>query len=223
VVIHGGPTYASFRTFNLDAQRFAANGWIVFEPNYRGSDNLGATFMGAIHNDAIAGPSRDIMAGLEQLRSRGLVRGGKVAVYGTSYGGTLSAALLGLYPSEWAAGVVGSAILDWTDEYYLSDSPWWAEFSFGFAPDTAEHRVTYTEQSPLAYAGRVTAPTLILSDLGDMRAPEVQSVRFWEQLKLRGTVTSLIVYEVAGHMPNDPRDIHDVQDRSILWLTPYLQ
>ena len=221
VMIHGGPGYASFRTFNLEAQRFAANGWIVFEPNYRGSDNLGAAFMSAISNDAIAGPSRDIMGGLALLRSRGLVQKGKIAVYGTSYGGTLAAALLGLYTSEWVAGVVESGILDFFDEYYLSDSPWWPEF--GFPPDTAEHRAAYSEQSPMAYAGKVTAPTLILSDLGDMRAPEMESLRFWEQLKLDGTTTSLIVYELAGHEPSDPKDIHDAQDRSILWLRPYLQ
>jgi dipeptidyl aminopeptidase/acylaminoacyl peptidase len=163
------------------------------------------------------------MVGVELLRSRGLVQKGKVAVYGTSYGGTLSAALLGLYPSEWAAGVAGSAILDWMDEYYLSDSPWWPESSFGFAPDTAQHRAAYTEQSPIAYAGKVTAPILILSDLGDTRAPEVESVRFWEHLKARGAATSLVVYGIAGHMPSDPKDIHDIQDRCIFWLTPYLQ
>ena len=55
LLIHGGPQAASTRTFSLPAQAMAAKGWIVFSPNYRGSDNLGDKYEHAIYNDSGAG------------------------------------------------------------------------------------------------------------------------------------------------------------------------
>ncbi len=49
-------------------QLMAAKGWIVFSPNYRGSDNLGNAYALAIVNDAGEGPGRDVMAGVTELR-----------------------------------------------------------------------------------------------------------------------------------------------------------
>jgi len=48
----------------------AAKGWIVFEPNYRGSDNLGNAFQSAIWKDAGDGPGRDVMSGVDVLKKK---------------------------------------------------------------------------------------------------------------------------------------------------------
>jgi len=48
LVIHGGPTSSSKVSFNVMAQLMAAEGWVVFSPNYRGSDNLGNAYAAAI-------------------------------------------------------------------------------------------------------------------------------------------------------------------------------
>ena len=71
--IHGGPRAASLRTFSAQAQLLAARGWLVFQPNYRGSDNLGNAYANAIRNDAGEGPGKDVMAGIEALKKRGFV------------------------------------------------------------------------------------------------------------------------------------------------------
>src|SRR5213078_781966 len=71
--IHGGPRSASKQAFSSRAQLLAARGWVVFEPNYRGSDNLGNAFQEAIYHDAGAGPGRDVMAGIAMLEKRGFV------------------------------------------------------------------------------------------------------------------------------------------------------
>ncbi len=71
--IHGGPQAASTRAFSAPAQLFAAQGWAVFSPNYRGSDNLGNAYQRAIVNDAGDGPGRDVLAGVDALVKRGFV------------------------------------------------------------------------------------------------------------------------------------------------------
>jgi dipeptidyl aminopeptidase/acylaminoacyl peptidase len=73
--IHGGPRSASTLGFSTIPQSLAANGWVVFQPNYRGSDNAGNDFTRAIRDDSGAGPGRDVMAGVEALKAKGFYRG----------------------------------------------------------------------------------------------------------------------------------------------------
>src|SRR5207253_11039574 len=80
--VHGGPRAASKQAFSSRAQLLAAQGWVVFEPNYRGSDNLGNRFQAGIWNDAGAGPGRDVMAGVAVLEQRGFVDTAKMGVSG---------------------------------------------------------------------------------------------------------------------------------------------
>ena len=82
LLIHGGPTTSSKLSFGSLAQLMAAEGWIVFQPNYRGSDNLGNAYQAAIVGDAGAGPGRDVMAGVAMLRSRPYVDKARTAVTG---------------------------------------------------------------------------------------------------------------------------------------------
>src|SRR5258708_7060619 len=70
LMVHGGPTAASTTEFSGFAHLVAARGYVVFEPNYRGSDNLGNADQRAIYNDANDGPGRDVMAGIAPVKKR---------------------------------------------------------------------------------------------------------------------------------------------------------
>ncbi len=71
LLIHGGPRAASLMNFSPGAQLMAAKGWLVLQPNYRGSDNLGRQFQSAISNDAGAGPGRDVIAAIDARQGQG--------------------------------------------------------------------------------------------------------------------------------------------------------
>ena len=115
--LHGGPTAASLESFSTPAQIFAGQGWLVFEPNYRGSNNEGNAFNTAIVKDAGAGPGRDVMAGVKLLESRGIVDETKIAVSGWSYGGYMTSWLIGNYPEVWKVAVAGAPVTDLVDQY----------------------------------------------------------------------------------------------------------
>jgi len=121
LLIHGGPRAASLLLFSAQAQLMAAHGWLVFQPNYRGSDNLGNAYAGAIRNDAGDGPGRDVTAGIDVIKQRGIVDDSRMAVSGWSYGGYMTVWMLGHYP-VWKAGVAGAAVTDLLVQYNLSDS-----------------------------------------------------------------------------------------------------
>ena len=219
--IHGGPRAASRETFSPRAQLLAAQGWVVFEPNYRGSDNRGNAFQAAIQNDAGDGPGRDVMSGVELLKKRGFVDTARMAVTGWSYGGYMTTWLLGHYP-VWKAAVAGAAVTDFVDQYALGDANVRRGVSFGGSPYTDGRISAYLEQSPISYAHKIKAPTLILSDTGDYRVTVTQSYKLYHVLKDNGVTTRFFAYPVGGHSPVDPVRQRDVDRRWVSWLTDYL-
>lgn len=217
--IHGGPRSASKQAFSNYAQTFAAQGWVVFEPNYRGSDNLGNEFQAAIWNDAGAGPGRDVLSGIEYLKSKGFVDETRMAPCGWSYGGYMTTWLIGVYPKMWKAAVAGAAVTDWMDQYNLGDANVRRGEAFGGSPYTDPQRMEAMKvQSPMHYATKVEVPTLIMATTGDYRVPITQSYRFYHALRDRGIKTKFIGYPVSGHSPTDPVHQRDVMSRYVTWL-----
>jgi dipeptidyl aminopeptidase/acylaminoacyl peptidase len=220
--IHGGPTSNSKQTWTSFSQLFAAQGWMVFEPNYRGSDNLGNVYQAAIWNDAGKGPGEDVMAGLAVLEKGGVVDTNHIAVSGWSYGGFMTSWLLG-HSTIWKASVDGAAVNDWLDMYNLSDGNITEAEGFGGSPYTSVERMkAYRDQSPITYVANVKTPTLVMCDVGDYRVPITQSYAWFRALKDNNVVTQFIAYPVGGHFPGDPLRREDIQRRWIQWLGRYL-
>jgi dipeptidyl aminopeptidase/acylaminoacyl peptidase len=216
--IHGGPRSTSKEAFSPRSQLLAAQGWIVFEPNYRGSDNHGGKFMLAIQNDAGAGPGRDVMSGIEQLKSRGIVDDQKMAVSGWSYGGYMTTWLIGNYPDAFRAAVAGAPVTDQLAQYTLSDSNS-SRGQAGGSPYTNEQRMqSYIAQSPLTYAPKVKTPTLIMALTGDYRVPIPQAYSFFHALRDNGVKVKFVAYPLPGHSPTDPVHQRDVDRRWIEWI-----
>jgi len=224
LVVHGGPQASSTTGFNFLGQLLAAEGMVVFQPNYRGSDNLGNAYQRAIFNDAGDGPGRDVMAGLAALERRGLVDETRIGVSGWSYGGYMTSWLIGHY-HDWRTAISGAAVNNLVDEYNLSDNNVTVRYSFpGFAsPYTGDAEKLYRDQSPITYAQAIRTPTLILSDTGDVRVPITQSYQMFHALKANGVPVKFIAYPVRGHAPGDPVRQMDIYRRWAAWLKEYLE
>ncbi len=220
--IHGGPTATSMQTFTPASQIFAAQGWLVLEPNYRGSNNEGNAFEASIVRDASAGPGRDIMAGVKAVEARGIVDPSKVAVSGWSYGGQMTAWLIGNYPDAWRAAVAGAPVTDLVDQYTLSDNNINRAEGYGPSPFVGDNLKSYAVQSPISYAWRAKAPTLIMSDVGDWRVTTTQAYKLYHALKDNHVMVKFIAYPVPGHFPSDPLRSVDIWKRWTAWLDLYL-
>lgn len=220
--IHGGPVGASLESFSPAPHIFAAHGWLVLEPNYRGSDNEGNAFQTAIARDAGAGPGRDIMAGVALLEKRGLVDETRIAVSGWSYGGLMTSWLIGAYPTVWRAAVAGAPVTDLVDQYTLSDNNTQRAVAYGPSPFVGDNMKAYQVQSPITYAWRIKAPTLIMSDVGDWRVTTTQAYKLFHALKDNHVPVQFIAYPVPGHSPSDPIRSRDVFRRWSAWLARYL-
>jgi dipeptidyl aminopeptidase/acylaminoacyl peptidase len=220
--IHGGPKSASVETFTPSSQVLAGQGWLVFEPNYRGSNSDGNAYEAAIVKDAGVGPGHDVMAGVKMLEARGMVDAKRIAVSGWSYGGYMTSWLIGNYPEVWKAAVAGAPVTDLTDEYTLSDVQWLSTTIFGPSPYVGDNLKLYVAESPITYAYRMKTPTLILSDVGDYRVTTTQAYKLFHALKDNRVPVKFIAYPVMGHSPSDPIRARDVWRRWTAWLGPYL-
>jgi dipeptidyl aminopeptidase/acylaminoacyl peptidase len=222
LVIHGGPTAASTTSFSFLPQLLASHGYVVFSPNYRGSDNLGNAYQRAIYNDAGDGPGRDVMAGIDALKQKGFIDENKIGVTGWSYGGYMTSWLIGHY-SIWKAAMAGAPVTDLYDEYNLSDGNVTARYNFKGSPFTGDNLKDYIAQSPITYAQHMKTPTLILHDTGDARVTITQSYALYHALKDNGVPVKFFAYPVAGHSPGDPVRQMDVYRRWVAWMDQYLK
>ena len=215
--IHGGPMSASLTSFDFYAQAMAAEGWIVFRPNYRGSNNLGKAYQEAVVNDAGAGPGKDVMAGIEKLKEMSLIDENRMAVSGWSYGGFMTVWLTSHY-QVWKAAVAGASVTDWFDWYNLADLNRWSGYGLGGSPWLNDNAQNYWKQSPISYALQIETPTLILHNTKDPRVTVTQSFKLFYNLRDRGVETEFIAYPLPGHFPQDPVHRRDVYRRWIKWI-----
>jgi dipeptidyl aminopeptidase/acylaminoacyl peptidase len=226
--IHGGPTestIASWRDTDWPGlpQYIAAHGYLVFSPNYRGSDGQGNAYQIAIFNDAGDGPGRDVMAGIDAVKRLGFVDETRMAVTGWSYGGYMTEWMITHY-DVWKAAMAGAAPADLFVDYSTSDYNVLGRLYFGGTPyDSPALLQAYRDQSPLTSVGQVKAATLLLHDSGDVRVPVVHSYEFYQGLKAHHVTASFVVYPVSGHYPADPLRSEDIYRRWVAWLDRYLK
>ena len=222
LVVHGGPNAASVETFSRLSQLLANQGYFVFEPNYRGSDNLGSAYKMAIVEDAGAGPGRDVMAGLAKLKTNTSIDTNNIAVTGWSYGGYMTVWLAGHY-GGWKAAVAGAAVTDWVDQYNFSDANAARGPALGGSPWKDNIMQKYVAQSPITEAKNIKAPTLILANTGDPRVPISQSYKLFHSLKDNGITTRFYAWPIPAHNASDPISQMDRDKLWIDWLNKYLK
>jgi dipeptidyl aminopeptidase/acylaminoacyl peptidase len=155
------------------------------------------------------------MAGVAELRKRAYVDSKSTAVTGWSYGGFMTTWLLGKYPDEWQAGMAGAPVTDWVEQYDLSDGNVQVRSSFGGSPWRSEFAEAYRAQSPISYATKIKAPTLIMANLEDFRVPPTQSFALYHALKDNGVETQFVAFQGRTHASGDPVN---VRERTQLWL-----
>jgi dipeptidyl aminopeptidase/acylaminoacyl peptidase len=219
LVVHGGPTAASNEAFDPLVQLLAARGYAVFQPNYRGSDNLGNAFQRSIAQSPGEGIGKDVMAGITALKKRGGIDTARLGVSGWSFGGFVTGWLISRYP-DFRAAVLGAAALDFLDMWSLSDLGPRRRHALTGSPWSNE--AFFRQHSPLTHAGKIKTPTLVLSNTADARVAVTQSFKLFRALRGNGVLTAFVVYPTGGHMPGGPVRQRDVYRRWIEWMETHL-
>ena len=218
VEAHGGPTGTTVNDFKTN-QVWAGRGWAVFMPNPRGSEGFGESFMRANINDLGGGDYRDIMAGVDELVRRGIADSSRMAFEGWSYGGYMTAWVVG-HTGRFKAARMGAGISDLLSMYGTSEIAGYIGLFEGGRPSAAT-MAKYREQSPLSYADRVTTPLLILHGASDPRVPPGQAMEMYRALRDQGKPVELVLYPREQHALGEYAHQLDRMQRDSTWITRY--
>jgi len=217
--IHGGPVGQFAWGYEHYAQYLAANGYVVVEPNPRGSTGRGQAFIRGIYQTWGITDYDDIIAAVDQVIALGYADPERLAVTGYSYGGYMTNTVItrtGRFKA--AASGAGHSLIaaNYGHDIYQK----WYNWELGVP---WENREKYDRLSPLLQVGRVTTPTIFLGGRDDWNVPLLNAELFYQSLRKRGIDTELVVYPGMHHGDWSAEFQRDYQLRVREWFDKYLK
>lgn len=215
VMPHGGPDGVSMQGYDGWAQFFAARGYAVLRPNYRGGIGYGREFYAA--NRGRLGPIEfmDIEAGVDALIERGTVDADQLYYGGWSWGGYLTTWAIG-HTDRYRAAMAGAAVTDTQAQYVGSDINHGTIGDWEFRGRPWKDWERYDSANPRRHVTSITTPTLILHGDADARVPFDQGVTLYRALSDLGVEVEFWVYPNEGHgLREPPHQVHRLET----WLS----
>lgn len=195
--IHGGPMVQYGELFMHEFYFLAANGYVVFFCNPRGSQGYGEEHSKAIWGAWGKADYADIMAWTDYVARKPYIDRARMGVTGGSYGGFMVNWIIG-HSRRFKAAVTQRSIVNMISKYGAGDYNWMLEYRFGNKPPW-EAVDAYWEQSPLKYFGKVKTPTMIIHSEEDHRCPIVEGEQTFVALKRLGVDTELVRFPEEPH------------------------
>ena len=219
-LIHGGPISQDGFEFDAMSQALAAQGYLVVNPNYRGSSGRGSAFSRAIYADWGNLEIQDIHAVVDQLVADGLADPERLGIGGWSYGG-MSTNYAIATDTRFAAAVSGAGIANaltgyGTDQYITQYEN---EIGLPWVSVEPYAKISY----PFLHADRIKTPTLYMCGEKDFNVPLINSEQMYQALRSLNVPTQLIIYPEQFHGLSKPSYIQDRIERMIGWYGRYLQ
>lgn len=219
VLVHGGPTGNWRDAVDIWGQLLVARGYAVLYPNVRGSIGYGEKFLEMNRADWGGGDFKDVIAGVEDLVTKGIADPKRLGIGGWSYGG---------YMAEWAvtqtdlfkAAVSGAGMANLISEFGTENGSAEDEWFFG---TPYEHPERFLNSSPFLYVKNAKTPTLILQGEADPIDPIGQSQELYRGLKRYGVPVEFVVYPREPHGLQEAKHRVDMQTRMVAWFEKYLK
>ena len=216
--IHGGPIGQFTWGFAFNAQFYASKGYVVIEPNPRGSSGRGQDFANAIYRTWGITDYDDVIAAVDFAVETGIANPDRLAVTGYSYGGYMTNVVITQTNRfKAAASGAGHSLIeanfghDIYQQWYTweTGAPW-------------EHRERYDVLSPFLRAGKVETPTIFLGGRIDWNVPVLNSELFYQALQVRGIDSELVVYPGTYHSGWSDEFEKDYMMRIVDWFDKYV-
>jgi len=221
VLVHGGPNWRYDLIWHPLVQHMVSRGWVVLQPNYRGSTGYGRQWQYASRFDQGGVDTRDVVDGAQYLIQHGLADPARIAVTGASHGGYLTMTALTQYPDLWAAGSAVVPFLNWFTSHANSrdDLQHWDQENFG---DPVKDHDLWYERSPYFFLDRVKAPVQLICGGNDPRCPPGESIAARDALQALGKSVEFHIYPDEGHGFLKTANVVDSAQRRVAFLANVL-
>ncbi len=209
VLVHGGPnvrgTFWGWSSYAGYTQFLASRGYLVIEPEFRGSDGFGRRYLEAGYKQWGEGMQDDIAESLRWAQQQGIASD-KACIAGASYGGYATFAGLMRHPDLYRCGVAWVAV---TDLMLLAQGSSWVDTDISVlgrteilskrlgdpVADAAMLRAT----SPVENADKIKAPVLLSMGMADRRVPIAHGNRMRDAMAKAGNPLEYVTYSEEGH------------------------
>ena len=199
-------------------QLFAAQGYAVLAPNFRGSAGYGDQFASANRNDVGGGDFADLMSGIDHVIAMGVADPTRLAIYGADYGGYLAQWTITQTPKFRAAlsmHDVHAPSVDDSDQTGHTPEALWANYLADISYELG--------RSPTRLAGNVNTPLLIITNAEDGAMPGSSAYDMYQALRDRGKIAQLVAYPSADGEGFGPRQQAELFFRQLRWFDKYLK
>lgn len=205
LLVHGGPWVRGRHwRWKADAQFLASRGYVVIEPEFRGSEGYGLKLLRAGYKQWGRAMQDDLLDAVEWAAGKGWVDPTKVCIAGSSYGGY--ATLMGLvrHPKAYRCGVAWAAVTDprllfeWRNDSDVSDEARQFDYPLLVGDPVADARML-ADVAPVLNAQHIRAPLLLAFGGSDQRVPSVHGTRMRDALSAAGNPPEWVLYPDEGH------------------------
>jgi dipeptidyl aminopeptidase/acylaminoacyl peptidase len=198
--IHGGPADADGNSFAADWYQWSAlaatNGWLVFEPNYRGSTGYGDKFLEQIVPQIVSRPGKDILEGVDALVKDGIADPAHLTVGGYSYGGYMTNWLI-TQTTRFKAAVTGAGAVEHVGNWGNDDTTADDAYFLGGRPWEAQQR--YHDEAAIFQIDKVRTPTHMVAGANDIRVAVLEDYLLEHALYSLGIPNALLIFPGEGH------------------------
>lgn len=204
VLPHGGPELYDTVGFDWMAQYFASRGYMVLQPNFRGSTGFGNKFRDAGRGEWGAKMQDDVSDGVAALVRTGRADPKRVCIMGWSYGGYSALAGGAFTPSLYQCVVAGApvsdipAMLEWSEENSGKRS-WVISYWSRVIGDPKKQLDKLRRISPVNSAGAYQAPLLLIHGRDDTVVPFDQSERMERAMRASNKPVAFVKLSGEDH------------------------
>jgi dipeptidyl aminopeptidase/acylaminoacyl peptidase len=195
--IHGGPLAQYGHRFMHEFRFLAAQGYVVTFCNPRGGQGYGEEHAKAIWNDWGGPDYDDVMAWTDLMTTKPYIDTTRMGVTGGSYGGFMTAWIIG-HTRRFKAAVVQRPVTNFISMWGSSDMNWVFQQIMGDVPPW-EGLENYWRQSPMKYIGGAKTPTLVIHSEQDLRCAIEQGEQLFVALKSLGVDTEMVRFPDEPH------------------------
>ena len=214
---HGGPEANDTLRFDGFYSRLIAGlGYIVLQPEYRGSTGYGTAFLQAIYQHFGDRAYADVDSATDFAIAQGWADPNRLAIFGWSAGGFMTSWTV-TQTNRYKAAIEGAGITDWLSFIPTSDI---AQVDYDRALQEKDP-TPLLKFSAVMYVDRVTTPLLILHGEADVRVPMLQGREFYVLLAERGKTVRMVTYPGSPHSPTLAEQRRNVFTEIRDWLATY--
>lgn len=213
---HGGPEANDVLHFDAFCQFLAGMGYVVLQPEYRGSTGYGADFLSSIYQHFGDRAYHDVDSATDFAVAQGWANPNRLAIFGWSAGGFMTSWTV-TQTHRYKAAVEGAGITDWLSFIPTSDI-WQVDYDARLQEKSPEPMLQF---SAVMHADQVTTPLLILHGEADLRVPTFQGREFFILLKERGKTARMVTYPGSPHFPQLAEQRRDLFNELAGWLNKY--